>query len=105
MTKQEEFQQQHGAEFAQILQSNAFNAAMINLSISFMEVVRLMSDEDISKNAVVVLSDLRGKMRYQTDLISLGVVSETPPEITEEYVDQVKEHAAEMARINKPKQV
>lgn len=98
----EEFQAQYGEDFARILNSPAFSAGMIHLTIAVTNRVKNLSDEEIQRNSVTILSDLRGRLRHESELIALAI----PPEpsiagdIREEYVDAINEQFAEHQRNN-----
>lgn len=100
----EEFQDLHGAQFGQVLKLPSFNAALVFLSLQVCEGIKLLTDDQIRDNAVIVLSDLRGRLRHEFELLSLPVPQQAPTEqLTEEYVDPAKE-AFEQFQKNHPHQ-
>lgn len=104
MTDLDEFLQKHGAEFSKILRNPSFNAGMILLTLRVMEGVKNLSDDEITRNSLVILSDIRGRLRHETEILSLP----TPPEeldvneVQEEYVDQITENFQESQRTGEP---
>lgn len=99
----EEFQALHGEAFAHILNNPAFSAGMIHLTIATTNRLKNLTDQEIRDNAAVILSDLRGRLRHEAELIALAV----PPEPNglgdpmEDYPDGIEEHFKETQR-NKP---
>lgn len=100
MTTLEEFQKTHGEAFAHILQNPAFNAGMIHLSIGLMNTIKRLTDDQITNNAVVILSDLRGRLLHETALFTLALPPEPEGkhELQEEYPVAVEEQFAEFQR-------
>ncbi len=98
----EEFQKTHGPQWAKILRMSSFNAGMIYLSVQLMERIRGLSDDEISRNSVVLLSDLRGRLLHESELISLPVPEEPigTGDIQENYPDAVEELWKETQRQN-----
>lgn len=87
MTTLEEFQHLHGEAFAHILANPAFNAGMIHLSIDLMNTIKRLSDAEITSNAVVILSDLRGRLLHETAFYTLALAPEPAgkTDLQEEY--------------------
>lgn len=88
-----DFQKQHGASWATIVQSPAFGAAFSIANIEKLQMVAALTDEEINTNGKIILADLRGHLKYETALISLHerkefVFQEMPRET---YPDPVKE--------------
>ena len=99
----EEFQDRHGTQFGQILKLPAFNEALVFLSLKVCEEVKMLNDSEIRDNAVIILSDLRGRLRHEFELLSLPVPQEAPKEnLVEEYVDQVAENFDQFNQRHKP---
>lgn len=102
MTQQdlEEFQKKHGRAWAKIIELPSFNAGMVHLSIQAMETIKRLSDQEIKDNSAIILADLRGRLRHETELFSLPVLIE--PEVTddvrEDYPNSIDEHFAEHQR-------
>lgn len=89
----EDFQKTHGQEWSEIVRSSSFGSALSLATAEKLEEVRELSDEDIILKGPVILSDLRGHLRYETALLGLH---ETKPSvfsdpITEEYPNPEKE--------------
>lgn len=95
MTDLEEFQSQHGREWADIVRSTAFPAA---LSIATAEKIQSfvnLTDEKIATQAHIILADLRGHLRYEQALLGLheqkkSVFDDGP---TEDYTTNPEEEA------------
>lgn len=104
MTTLEEFQNLHGEAFAHILANPAFNAGMIHLSIDLMNSIKRLSDEQITNNAVVILSDLRGRLLHETAFYTLALTPEPAgkTDLQEEYPLAIDEEFEKFTR-NQPK--
>lgn len=104
MTPLEEFQAKHGEAFSSILNNPAFSAGMIFLSIQLTQRIKMLEDHEITQNSVTLLADFRGRLRHESDLISLAV----PPEpvgkndLMENYPNSVEEQFEEHQRNNPP---
>lgn len=89
----EEFQDLHGAQFGQVLKLPSFNAALVFLSLQVCEEIKQKTDTEIRDNAVIILADLRGRLRHEFELLSLPVPQQAPMEqLVEEPVDPIQEH-------------
>lgn len=105
--QQEEFKTAHGRQWAKIVGLSSFNAGMIHLSIQALDTIRNLSDDQITKNSVTILSDLRGRLRHESELFALPVIEEDVPtgDIREDYPDQIEEAFKEHKRATQPKEV
>lgn len=98
----EEFLKSHGLQWAKIIQMNSFTAGMIRLTLEATARIQNLSDEEIKENSVVILSDLRGRLKHEAELFALPIPpEEPPPEIREEVVNQEEEFFKEQQRINR----
>lgn len=104
MTDIDEFLQKHGAEFSRILRNPSFNAGMILLTLRVMDGIKNLTDDEITRNSLVILSDIRGRLRHETEILSLPVPPEEIDlnEVQEEYVDQIAENFQETQRSAEP---
>ncbi len=102
MTKDqlEEFQKSHGRQWAKIIGMSSFNAGMIHLKIQAMEQIRTLSDDEITRNAVTILSGLRGLLQHEFQLFGLPVITDDEPlaDLREEYPEQINEAFEEQQR-------
>ncbi len=96
------FQHSHGEAWAKIIQSEAFSAGMIHLSVKALNDIRLLTDEQITGNSVVILANLRGMLRHESQLFDLPIVQEDTgiPDLPTEYPDQIDELFEEHQRLN-----
>ena len=97
----EEFQKAHGQQWGKILGMSSFNAGMIHLAIQAMEGIRNLSDDEITRNAAIILSDLRGRLRHESELLSLPVIVDEPVKLDElapDYPDAQQEAYDEFQR-------
>lgn len=101
----QEFQKTHGQQWARIVGMSSFNAGMVHLSIQALDKIRGLTDDEITKNSVTILSDLRGRLQHEHALFSLPVPEEESPtgDIKEDYVDAVDEAFAEHQRLTNQK--
>lgn len=83
----DEFKKAYGLDWINIVRHPAFLAAMQLLSAKKLNSVALLSDEYIATYGKEVLSDLRGHMRHENDLLTLHEQEDfkLPFEETEEY--------------------
>lgn len=72
----EDFQKDHGKQWAQIVRAPSFQQGMVFLSIQELERIKNLTDEQISTNAVTILSDLRGRLRHEAELMSLPTIED-----------------------------
>lgn len=101
--QREQFQKQHGREWASIINQPSFNAGMVHLSVEALDRIRRLTDEEIRENSIIILSDLRGRLWHETELLSLPVIIEAAPtgDIAEEYPNSVDELYQEQLRKKK----
>jgi hypothetical protein len=71
MTPLEEFQRAYGAEWAEIVRSRAFGAALSLASTEKLKEVAGLSDTQIANQGAVLLADLRGFLQYENGLLGL----------------------------------
>lgn len=83
----EEFQRAYGDEWLRTIQSPGFRAAMQLLNIRKLESITNLSNEQIEKNGREILSDLKGHLQHENDLLTLHEKRDfkTPFEEEEEY--------------------
>lgn len=98
--KKEEFQKTHGLQWAKIVNMSSFNAGLIALNMDALDVIRNLTDDQITKNSVTILAALRGRLQHESELFGLPIMTEEPAtgDIREEYVDQIDEAFAESER-------
>lgn len=101
MNALEQFQQDHGAQWNQIIDSPAFGAAMLYLNTQKITSITQLSDDDIEARGKLVLADLRGHLNHENDLMRLHVMKslEWNAAIPETY-PSAEEEAAEAERHN-----
>ncbi len=97
----QEFQKTHGQQWQKIVGMRSFNEGLILLNVAATEAIRQLTDDEISRNAVTILSDLRGRLRHEHALLSLPVPKEPMPtnDIREDYADAVEEAFQEHERL------
>jgi hypothetical protein len=94
MTRTEEFQKKYGPDYAKTIHEPAFTDAMLLLNLEKLDRIVNLSDEEIEKHSREILSDLRGHLKHELDLMMLherrtfdpaGLPTETyePPEPVE----------------------
>lgn len=66
-----DFQREHGPEFAKIIGSPAFMAAMELLDHEKADDITNLPNEDVEKYARIILADLRGHMKHEENLMTL----------------------------------
>lgn len=71
MNPVQEFQKKNGAAYAKIVVSPAFNDGMYLLNAEKLKKITILTDEEIAKNAVVILADLRGHLQHELNLATL----------------------------------
>lgn len=76
MSDLENFQKEHGDQWATITQHPAFGAAMSLLNLRKIAGIAALSDEQIEKDGKLILADLRGHLNHENDLINLSTVQE-----------------------------
>lgn len=96
----EEFHKAHGPAWARISRLPSFAQGLIFISIQHLEMVKLLQDHEISTNAVGILSELRGRLRMEAELMALATMEEPLPSdpLRESYVDPEKEAFEESQR-------
>lgn len=96
----EEFHKVHGPAWARITNLPSFTQGMIFLSIQHLEMVRTLQDHEITSNAVTILSELRGRLRMEAELMALPAMEEPTPTtpLSEEYPDSENEAWEEQQR-------
>lgn len=98
----DEFQQEHGAQYGQILRLDAFTNALILLSLEITQEILRLDDNDIRNNSPILLADYRGRLKHEHALLTLPIPPEPPPApITEEYPDRVQEAFEQFNQIHK----
>jgi hypothetical protein len=96
----EEFQQVHGPEWLRIVQSPAFRAGLLLLNIRKIDSIATLTNEDIEKHGREIVSDLRGHVRLENDLMSLHTMKDftLPSEEAEEYFSPTQVAEMEMVK-------
>ena len=94
----DEFQVQYGAEWLSITKSPAFLAGMQLLNVRKLKGLTALTDEQIEKNGREILSDLRGHLQHEEDLLTLHDKREFRFPVEEETEYLSPEAAAEMER-------
>lgn len=77
MTKAE-FQNAHGADWAGITKNPAFFAAMQLSSVTKLQNISMLSDDQIKEHGPNILADFRGHLQLENFLLDLAVESELP---------------------------
>jgi len=67
----EEFQAAYGAEFYRITQMQAFRAGLQLLNVRELDRIASLSDDDIDKYGVLILSQLVGLLRHENGIFNL----------------------------------
>lgn len=100
MTPIEEFHKAHGPAWARITSFSSFNAGLTFISIQHTREILALTDEEIAAKAVVILSEIRGRLRMEAELLALPTMEEQIPVQTlrEEYVDSQEEAFTEQQR-------
>lgn len=93
MSEIEVFQKEHGAQWAGIIQTDAYVAGGTIVLNRELNELRMLSAEEIAKNGVVILARFCGVLRHESALFGLPVEKDfkfggTP---AEEYPDAERE--------------
>lgn len=96
----EEFHERHGAKWARIINLPSFNDGLIFVSLQHTQRLLNLTDAEITTNAVMILSEIRGRLRMQAEIMALPTLEEPTQEapLTEEYPNSEEEAWAEMQR-------
>jgi len=95
----EDFQNEHGRQWHQVLNLPSTSSAFILLSLKRMAEIESLTDEQIRNDSAIILSDIRGWMRHERALLELPIMLEADPlSIEEEYVDPIQENHEEQIR-------
>lgn len=99
MSDLEDFQRDHGDQWASITQHPAFGAAMSLLNLRKIAGIATLSDEQIASTGTLVLADLRGHLNHENDLINLSAAKEFVfgEPLRESYPDPATELAEQQA--------
>lgn len=104
MSDLEDFQRDHGDQWASITQHPAFGAAMSLLNLRKIAGIASLSDETIEVSGKLIVADLRGHLQHENDLINLATAKDfvfgTP--LTETYPDPAEEAAEQAAGTEEP---
>lgn len=100
MTDLEVFQASHGRDWAEIVRTQAFPAALSIATSEKIQTILLLSDEEIATKAHIFLADLRGHLRYEAALLGLHEKKETvfSDGPMEDYSTDPEREANEMAQ-------
>lgn len=95
MTK-EQFQKQHGEQWAGIVNNPAFLAAMQLCSGDKLKRMATITDAEIAAHGTAILADFRGHLQHENALIDLAVettdtVFDLPPETYQSSEEQASE--------------
>lgn len=103
-----EFQQSYGPEWAQVISSPAFAAALSLCRDEELQKVHILTDAEIESHGKVALAHLRGFLKYEFGLLGLHEKKELVFQQLdhEEYPDPISEAAeqAEQEREHEPAQ-
>jgi hypothetical protein len=91
MSRIEEFQKKHAGDYAKAIHEPSVMDGLLLLNLDKLDRIVNLSDEEIEKHSREILSDLRGHLKHELDLMMLherrtfdpaGLPSETyePPE-------------------------
>lgn len=73
MTEIEAFQKEHGAQWAGIIQTDAYVAGGTIVLNKELNELRMLSEDEIAKNGVVILARFCGVLRHESALFGLPV--------------------------------
>lgn len=71
MSDLKQFQVVHGRAWSELVQSNAFGAALSLATSEKLKAITSLTDEEIRDKGIVILSDLRGHLCYESGLLGL----------------------------------
>lgn len=100
MSEIEAFQKEHGAQWAGIIQTDAYVAGGTIVLNKELNELRTLSADEIAKNGVVILARFCGVLRHESALFGLpvekdfkfgGAPAEDYPDAEREFIEQ-KEH-------------
>lgn len=74
MSPSEHFQTTHGPEWAGIVGSAAFTAALLLVNAETVQSVAKLTDDQIQAQGQIILADLRGRLAHENALIDLSVI-------------------------------
>jgi hypothetical protein len=96
MSDLDNFQKEHGDQWATITQHPAFGAAMSFLNLRKIAGIAALTDEQIESSGKLVLADLRGHLNHENDLINLATAQDFVfgEPLRETYPDPAEEAAA-----------
>lgn len=96
----EEFHKAHGPAWARISNLPSFAQGLIFISLQHLEMVKALEDHQITNNAVTILSELRGRLRMEAEIMGLATMEEPLPTapLQEDYVDSEQEAWKEQQR-------
>lgn len=99
MSDLDNFQKEHGEQWASIIQLPAFGAAMSLLNLRKIASIATLTDEQIEASGKLIVSDLRGHLNHENDLINLSTAQEFVfgEPLRETYPDEAEELAASKA--------
>lgn len=92
MSALQEFQNQHGQAWGEIVNSPAFTAAMMLLNAEKMAFIAALTPADIESSGKLILADLVGHLRHENDLAGLPTKEEFVfAEVKEDYPNPIDE--------------
>ncbi len=96
----QEFHKKHGPAWARIANISSFTEGLIFLSLQHTEQIKQLTDEQITSNSVMILAELRGRLRFEAELMALPTMEESVPTpvLREDYVDSEQEAFTEYER-------
>jgi hypothetical protein len=71
ITDLEEFQAAYGGDWLKITQMPAFRAGLQLLNVRKLDEITSLSNEDIDKHALLILSDLIGQLKHENNMFNL----------------------------------
>lgn len=99
LTDLQEFQKAYGPQWLSIVRSEACREGMFLLNRSKLDLITNLSNEDIEKHSREILSDLRGHLKHEMDMVTLHTREEAlPGEETEDYFSPDQIAKIEMMR-------
>ena len=100
LTDLEDFQAQYGDEWRRLIAMPVFRAGLQLLNVRSLDQISSLSNEEIEKNSVAILSVLIGQLRHENDLFNLHQKKEFkfPLEEQEEYMSPEEEAAHQQLR-------
>jgi hypothetical protein len=89
----EDFQAQHGRDWAQLIGTPAFASALALSNSEKIQEIVVLTDDEIATKGQIILADLRGHLKYESGLLGLHEKKEFVFQQlgAEEYPDPARE--------------